>query len=75
MTILLYINFAAISLEQDSTSYTSSHLVTYSTVVIIYHAHVHLASIENGPMKSIARISNVNLGFTDIKGIYVLGRL
>ena len=52
----------------------SSHLVTYSTAVIMYLAPVLFAGIENGPMKLMAQISNVKLGFTDIKGIYVLGR-
>ena len=52
----------------------SAHLVTYSTAVIIYLAPDHLEGIGKGPMKSIAQISNVRLGFTDIKGISVLGR-
>ena len=69
-----YIYFAAISLEHDSTSSASSHLVTYLTVVIIYHAPVLLAGIGNGPIKSIAQISNVKIGFTNIKVILVLGR-
>ena len=64
----------AISLDHDSTGSVVSHFVTYLTVVIIYRSHVHLAGIKNGPMKSIAQISNVKLGFTDIKGIYVLVR-
>ena len=72
--MLSYINFATISLEHDSTGSASAHSVTYSTDVIIYHAPVRLASIENGPMKSIAQISNFKLGFTDIKGFFVLGR-
>ena len=52
----------------------STHLVTYSTAVIIYLAPDRLERIGKGPMKSIAQISNVRLGFIDIKGIYVLGR-
>ena len=55
-----------------STGYASAHLVTYSTAVIMYLAPVLFASMGNGPMKSMAQISNVKLGFTDIKGIYVL---
>ena len=57
-----------------STSSASTHLVTYSTVVIMYLAPVLFAGMGNGPMKSMAQISNVKLGFIDIKGIYVLGR-
>ena len=67
-------NLAATSLEHVSTGSTSAHLVTYSTVVIIYLTPDHLAEIGKGPMKSIAQISNVRLGFIDIKGISVLGR-
>ena len=65
----------ATSLEQVSTCSASSHLVTYSIVVIIYHAFVLLSGIGNGLIKLIAEISNVKLGFTDIKGIFVLGRV
>ena len=63
-----------ISLEHVSMGSAFSHLVTYSTVVIIYLAPDHFARIGNGPMKSIAQISNVRLGFTDIKGISMLSR-
>ena len=62
------------SLEHVSTGSASAHLVTYSTAVIIYLAPDLLAGIGNGPMKSIAQISNVRLGFTDIKVISVLDR-
>ena len=72
--IFSYLNLAATSLEKVSTGSASAHLVTYSTVVIIYIVPDHLARIGNGPMKSIAQISNVRLEFTDIKGISVLGR-
>ena len=64
----------ATSLEHVSTGLASAHLVMYSTVVIIYLAPDLFAGIGNGPMNSIAQISNVRLGFTDIKGISVLGR-
>ena len=74
VTIFSYMNLEAISLEQVSTGSTSSHLVTYSTAVIMYLTPVLLVGIENGLMKSMAQISNVRLGFTDIKGIFVLGR-
>ena len=57
-----------------STGSASAHLVTYSTVVIMYLAPIHFVGIGNGPVKSVAQISNVKLGFTEIKGIYVLGR-
>ena len=68
-------NLAAISLEHVLTGFAFTHLVTYSTTVIIYLAPVLFAGIGNGdPMKSMAQISNVKLGFTDIKGISVLGR-
>ena len=72
--IFSYINFAATSLENVSTGSSSAHLVTYSTVVIMYLAPILFAGIGNGPMKSMAQISNVKLGFTNIKGISVLGR-
>ena len=68
-------NFAAISLEKVSTGSASSHLVTYSTAVIIYLAPIHLTGIGNGPIKSISQIPNVKLGFTDIRGISVLGKV
>ena len=64
----------ATSLEHVLTGLASAHLVTYSTAVIIYVARDLLAGIGNGPMKSMAQISNVRLGFTEIKGISVLGR-
>ena len=54
------------------TGSASTHFVTYSTAVIMYLAHVLFVGIGNGPMKSMAQISNVKLGFTDIKGIFVL---
>ena len=54
------------------TGSASAHLVTYSTAVIIYLAPVLFSGIGNGPMKSMAQISNFKLGFTDIKGISVL---
>ena len=57
-----------------STGFASAHLVTYSTAFIIYLAPVLFAGIGNGPMKSMAQISNFKLGFNDIKGISVLGR-
>ena len=68
-----YMNLAATSLEQVSTGSASTHLVTYSTAVMIYLASVLFAGTGNGPIKLIALISNVRLGFTDIKGISVLG--
>ena len=64
----------AISLEHVSTGSSSAHLVTYSIAVMIYLAPILFAGIGNGPMKSMAKISNVKLGFTDIRGISVLGR-
>ena len=64
----------ATSIEHVSTGSASSYLVTYSTAMIIHLAPDHLAGIGNGPMNSMAQISNVRLGFTDIKGISVLGR-
>ena len=67
-------NLAATSLEHVSTGSAYAHLVTYSTAVIIYLAPDRRAGTGNGPMKSIAHISNLRLGFTDIRGISVLGR-
>ena len=71
--IFSYINFVATSLEHVLTGSASAHLVTYSTAVIMYLAPILFAGIGNGHMKSMAQISNVKLGFTDIKGIFVLG--
>ena len=45
-----------------STGSASAHLVTYSTAVMMYLAPVLFAGIGNGPMKSMAQISNANLG-------------
>ena len=67
-------NLAALSLEHVLTGSAYAHLVMYSTAVIIYLAPDLFAVIGNGPMNSMAQISNVRLGFTDIRGIYVLGR-
>ena len=67
-------NLTSTSLEQVSTGSTSSHLVTYSTAVMMYLAPVLFAGIGNGPMKSMDQISNVKLRFTDIKGFSMLGR-
>ena len=64
----------ATSLEHVSMGLASAHLVTYSTAVMIYLAPNLFAGIGNDPMKSMAQISNVRLGFTIIKGISVLGR-
>ena len=69
-----YIKLGGTSLEHVLMGSASAHLVTYSTAVIIYLAPDRLAGIGNSPMKSIAQISNVRLGFIDIKGISVLGR-
>ena len=57
-----------------STGSASAHLVTYSTAVIMYLAPVLFVGIGNGPMKSMAQISNVKLGINDIKGISMLGK-
>ena len=57
-----------------STGSTSAHLVTYSTAVIMYLAPFLFVGMWNGTMKSMAQISNLKLGFTDINGISVLGR-
>ena len=64
----------AISLEHVSTGSASAHLVTYSTTFIMYLAPILFAGMGNGPMKLIGQTSNVKLGFTNIKGISVLGR-
>ena len=69
-----YINLAATSLKHVSMGSASAHLVTYSTAVIIYLALDLFAKIGNGHMKPIAHISNVRLGFTNIKGICVIDR-
>ena len=68
-----YMNLASTSLEQVSTGSAYAHLVTYSTAVIIYLAPGLFVGTRNGPIKSIAEISNVKLRFTNIKGISVLG--
>ena len=53
----------------EGTGSTSSHFVTYSTVVIIYLAPVLFPCLGNGPTKSIAHVSKARLGFTGIRGI------
>ena len=68
-----YMNLVATSLEQVLTGSASAHLVTYSIAVIIYLAPVLFDKTGNAPIMSVAHISNVRLGFTDIKDIYVLG--
>ena len=67
-------NLETTSLEQVSIGSTLSHLVTYCTVVIIYLEPVLFAGIGNGPMKSMAQISNFRLRFIDIKEFSILGR-
>ena len=47
-------NLAATSLEQVSTGSASAHLVTYSTVVMMYLAPILFAGTGNGPIKLIA---------------------
>ena len=51
----------ATSLEHVLTGSVSSHLVTYSTAIIIYHGPVLLSSIRNVTIISISQISNVKL--------------
>ena len=67
-------NLVATSLDQVLTGSTSTHLVTYSTAVMMYCAPILLSGTGNGPMNLIAQISNVRLVFTNIKGISVLGK-
>ena len=43
-------------------------------MVMIYLSPIRLPGVGNGTMKSIAQISNVKLGFTDIREIFVLGK-
>ena len=52
--IFSYMNLVVTSLEQVSTSSASSHLVTYSIVVMIYLTLVLFVGIGNGPINSIA---------------------
>ena len=64
-----YINSVSTSLLQDSTSCVSFHFVSYYIVVRIYIAPILYLGLEKVPTESIAHISNINLGFMDIKGI------
>jgi hypothetical protein len=62
-------NFAETSLVQDSIGSTSSHLVTYSTAVMMYLAPVLLALCGNGSTKLIAQILKARLDFIELSGI------
>lgn len=64
-----YINMVATSFVQDATRSTSTHLVIYSTVVIMYLAHVLYLGFGKGPTKSISHISSVKQGLMEIRGI------
>ena len=66
-------NLAATSFVHEGTSSTYAHLVTYSTVVIIYLAPVRFPYFGNGPIKSIAQVSKVNLGLIGKRGISFFG--
>ena len=65
-TFVLVLAMTSISSSMTS---SSAHLVTYSTNVIMYLAHVLYPGLGKGPTKSIANISNVRLVFMDIRGI------
>ena len=66
-------NLAATSLEHVSTGSACAHLVTYSIAIKIYLTLVLFAVTGNGPIKLIAHILNVRLGFSNINDIFVLG--
>ena len=62
-------NLDATSFQHEGTGSASSHLVTYSTVVIMYLAPVLLPCFGNGPTKSIAEVSKPKLRFIGMRGI------
>ena len=64
-----YINLVATSFVQEWTGSTSSHLVTYSTTIIMYLAPVLFPCFGKGPIKPMAQVSKVRLGLMGRRGI------
>ena len=62
-------NLAATSFVHEGTGSASTHLVTYSTIVIMYLAPILFPYFGNGPIKSIAQVSKAKLGFIGRRGI------
>ena len=62
-------NLAATTFVHEGIGSTSTHLVTYSTAVIMYLAPVLLPCFGNGPTKSITQVSKDKLGFIGMRGI------
>ena len=54
---------------QKWTGYASTHLVTYSTTIIMYLDPVLFPCFGKGPIKSMAQVSNVRLGLMGRRGI------
>ena len=54
---------------QEWIGFASSHLVTYSIVVIMYLAHVLFPCFGKGPINYMAQVSKVRLGIMGRRGI------
>ena len=67
--IFSYINLDATSFVQDLAGFAYAHLVTYSTIVIMYLDLILCPDFGNGPTKYMVQISKVKLGFMEIRGI------
>ena len=66
-------NLASTSFVHEGTGYASAHLVTYSTIIIIYLAPILFPCFGKGPIKSIDQVSKVKLGIIGKRGISLSG--
>ena len=66
-------NLAATYFVHEGTGSDSTHLVTYSTAIIMYLSPVLFPCFGNGPIKSIAQVSKVKLGLIGKRGISLFG--
>ena len=64
-----YINLVATSFVQEWIGFASSHLVTYSTTVIMYLVPILFPCFGKGPIKSMAQVSKVRIGLMGMRGI------
>lgn len=62
-------NLAATYFVQEWTGSTSAHTMIYSTTVIMYLIPILFPCFGKGPIKSMAQVSNVRLGFMGRRGI------
>ena len=64
-----YINLVATSFVQEWTGFASSHLVTYSTLVIMYLAPIIFPCFGKGTVKYMVQVSKDRLGIMGRRGI------